>query len=121
MRTIKVWIMAAALAASTSATQAEPLSPDDAVKHAGQDVTVCGGVAGAKYSAQIRGGLTFIDFGKPYPDAPFTALIMGADRVKFGAPEKDLQGKQACVTGKIEMFRGKPQIVLHDPKQLVVK
>ena len=48
-------------------------------------------------------------------------MIFPGDRPKFGTPENGLAGKQVCVTGKIEMFRGKPQIVLTDPKQLAVK
>ena len=121
MRAFKLWVTAAALAGWTAAAQAEPISPDEAAKHAGETATVCGVVVGAKYAEQIRGGLTFIDFGKPYPDATFTAVIFAGDRAKFGTPERGLAGKQVCVTGKIEMFRGKPQIVLSDPKQLVAK
>jgi len=108
-------------AMSVQAARAAALAPEDAAKHAGEDVTVCGVVAGAKYAAQVRGGLTFIDFAKPYPNAPFTALIFAADRAKFGTPEKGLQGKEVCVSGKIQMFRGKAEIVLSDPKQLVAK
>ncbi len=125
MRAFTLWITAAACAWSVvgwaAAAQAEPISPDDAAKHAGEDVTVCGVVAGAKYAAQVRGGLTFIDFGKPYPNAAFTAMIFAENRAKFGTPEKGLQGKQVCVSGRIQMFKGKPEIVLTDPKQLVVK
>jgi hypothetical protein len=124
MRAFKPWITAAAAAAVmawTASAQAEPISPDDAAKHAGEDVTVCGVVAGAKYAAQVRGGLTFIDLGRPYPNAPFTAMIFAENRAKFGTPEKGLQGKQVCVSGKIQLFKGKAEIVLTDPKQLVVK
>jgi nuclease S1 len=128
MRAFKPWITAAAWAASVAAmtawaaaAQAEPISPEDAAKHAGEDVTVCGIVAGAKYAAQVRGGLTFIDFGKPYPNASFTALIFAESRAKFGAPEKGLQGKQVCVSGKVQLFKGKAEMVLTDPKQLAVK
>jgi DNA/RNA endonuclease YhcR with UshA esterase domain len=110
-----------ALTISAHAVHAETLTPEEATKHVGETATICGVVAGAKYAAQIRGGITFIDFGKPYPNASFTALIFAADRAKFGTPEKGLQGKQVCVTGKIELFRGKAQIVLSDPKQLVEK
>jgi hypothetical protein len=114
-------IAAAGLAGWAVAAQADPLAPENAVKHQGETVTVCGQVAGAKYAAQVRGGTTFLDFGKPYPDAPFTALIFAGDRAKFGTPEKTAQGKDFCVTGKIEMYQGKPQIVLKDPKQLSEK
>ena len=121
MHSLRLSIAILALTISAHAARAATLVPDEAAKHAGETATVCGIVAGAKYAAQIRGGLTFIDFGKPYPDAPFTALILATDRAKFGSPEKGLQGKQVCVTGRIEMFRGKPEIVLSDPKQFVEK
>jgi hypothetical protein len=124
MRAREPWTTAAvavAVAAWAAAAQAEPISPDDAAKHVGEDVTVCGVVAGAKYAEQVRGGLTFIDFGKPYPNAPFTAMIFPENRAKFGTPEKELQGRQVCVSGKIQLFRGKAELVLTDPKQLVVK
>jgi hypothetical protein len=121
MRAFKLWITTAAFVGWAAAAQAEPISPDEAAKHAGETATVCGIVAGAKYAAQIRGGLTFIDFGKPYPNSSFTAVIFAADRAKFGTPEKGLAGKQVCVTGRIEMFSSKPEIVLTDPKQLVEK
>ena len=121
MHSLRLSMMLIALAASAFGASAETLTPVEAAKHAGETATVCGVVAGAKYAAQIRGGLTFIDFDKPYPDATFTAVIFPGDRAKFGTPEKGLAGKQVCVTGKIEMFRDKPQIVLSDPKQLMAK
>jgi DNA/RNA endonuclease YhcR with UshA esterase domain len=51
----------------------------------------------------------------------FVALILGSDRAKFGTPEKTLQGKQICVSGKIRLYDGKPEIMLTEPKQLVEK
>jgi hypothetical protein len=117
----RLLITSAALAVCGATAQADPLAPENAVKHPGETVTVCGQVAGAKFAAQVRGGTTFLDFGKPYPDSPFTALIFASDRAKFGAPEKTAQGRDFCVTGKIEMYQGKPQIVLKDPKQLSEK
>ncbi len=112
--------MFVALAGWAAAAQG-PLAPDEAAEHAGETVTVCGLVAAAKFAAQVRGGTTFLDFDKPYPDSTFTALIFASDRGKFDAPEKNAQGKDVCVTGKIEMYQGRPQIVLKDPKQLAEK
>jgi len=110
-----------ALALSAAAAHAEPLAPEDAAKHVGEKATVCGTVAAAKYAAQTGGRPTFIDFGKPYPDTTFTALILGNDRPKFGTPEKSVPGKEVCVTGEIRLYNGKPEILLTDPKQLAVK
>ena len=63
----------------------------------------------------------------PYPNHIFTAVIWGSDHdkfvPKFGPPEK-LQGKNVCVTGKIELYKDKrlnketPEIIWTDPKQL---
>ena len=110
-----------ALAGSVGVAYADPLALEEAGKHVGETVTVCGPVAGAKYAAGVSGGMTFIDFGKPYPNATLTALIFASDRAKFGTPEKTAQGKDLCVSGKVELYQGKPQIVLRDPKQLTEK
>jgi len=44
------------------------------------------------------------------------------DRKKFKyKPEEFLINKQVCVTGEIKTFRDKPQIVVSDTAQVVVK
>ena len=75
-------------------------------------------VASTKFDAHLRSQPTFLDFGKPYPNQPFTAVIWGSDRAKFGTPETTLQGKRVCVSGAIREYRGKPEIILSDPSQL---
>jgi hypothetical protein len=63
---------------------AATISPDDAATQVGQKATVCGLVASTKFDAHLRSQPTFLDFGKPYPDQMFTAVIFGANRAKFG-------------------------------------
>jgi DNA/RNA endonuclease YhcR with UshA esterase domain len=121
MHPLRLSVLSLALALPAMAAHADPLAPEDAAKHVGEKATVCGIVAGAKYAAQTGGRPTFLDFGKPYPDTIFTALILGSDRPKFGTPEKTVQGKEVCVTGEIRLYNGKPEIILSDPKQLVAK
>jgi hypothetical protein len=104
-----LWAMSA-LAAS--------LSPEEAVRHVGENATVCGLVASATYAAQAPAAPTLLDLGSPYPNQIFTAVIFGSDRTKFGAPEISERAKEVCVTGEIFLYKGKPQIVLHDPNQL---
>src|ERR1700742_1415041 len=48
---LRLLIAAAGLAGWAVAAQADPLAPENAVKHQGETVTVCGQVAGAKYAA----------------------------------------------------------------------
>jgi hypothetical protein len=97
---------------------AAPLNPEEAASHVGENATVCGLVASARYAAQATAAPTFLDFGKPYPNQIFTAIIFGSDRAKFEAPELSLREKQVCVTGALFLYQGKPEIVLRDPKQL---
>jgi hypothetical protein len=102
----------------TFSTSAASLTPEDAAAHAGETATVCGVVASAKFAPGSRSQPTFLDFGKPYPNSAFTAVIFGDDRPKFGTPEMTLRGKRVCVTGQIRDYRGKPEIILNDPSQL---
>jgi hypothetical protein len=83
-----------------------------------QTATVCGVVASTKFDAHLRSRPTFLDFGKPYPNQVFTAVVFGSNRAKFGTPEARLQGKRVCVSGAIRDYRGKPEIILRDPSQL---
>src|SRR5271155_5186457 len=94
------------------------IPPDEAASQVGQTATVCGVVASTKFDAHLRSRPTFLDFGRPYPDQVFTAVIFGANRAKFGTPETTLQGKHVCVSGSIREYRGRPEIILSDPGQL---
>ena len=102
------------------AAYASALNPEEAATHIGENATVCGLVASATYAAQVMAAPTFLDLGKPYPNQVFSAVILGSDRTKFGAPEISLQEKQVCVTGEIFLFQGKPEIIMRDTKQLSV-
>jgi hypothetical protein len=102
--------------------QAEPLTPEEeAPKHVDENGTICGLVASAHFANRTKGQPTFLNLGKPYPNQVFTAVIWGSDRSKFGSPEKPLNGKQVCVTGRIQLYRGKPEIVVRDTNQLSEK
>jgi DNA/RNA endonuclease YhcR with UshA esterase domain len=100
------------------AASAAEINAEDAANHIGQTVTVCGVVASAKYAANSRSQPTFLDMGRPYPNEPFTAVIFGSDRAKFGEPERTLAGKRVCITGAIRQYRGRPEIIVSDPGQL---
>lgn len=109
--TVLVWSFAAVAAAPC-------LSADDARHHVGENTCVCGVVASTRYAQSTGRQPTFLNFDKPYPNQIFTAVIWGADRSKFGEPERAFEGKHVCVTGAIELYREKPEIIVHDPAQL---
>jgi hypothetical protein len=85
-------------------------------------VTVCGKVGDASYQASTSGRPTFINFDKPYPNHSFVALIWGENRSRFNpVPEQQFgAGKTVCVSGTVEMYRGKPQIIVRDPGAIKV-
>ena len=94
------------------------LTADQASSHVGENATVCGTVASANYAANAKGQPTFLNLDKGYPHQIFTVVIWGIDRSKFGTPDKALSGKQICATGVIELFRGLPEVIVHEPSLL---
>ncbi len=98
------------------------ITAKDAEKYFGKTETVCGQVASATHAVRSKGQPTFLNLDESYPNQIFTVVIWGSDRGKFSEPtEKLYRGKTICVTGKITSYRGKPQIVVKDPKQIVVR
>jgi len=118
MNAVKTMTAAAVFGVCALPVKAADLDVEGAAHHVGETATVCGVVASGKFDADLPSQPTFLDFGKPYPDQVFTAVIFGGDRTKFGTPERSLRGKRICVSGKIQEKNGLPQIILNDPKQL---
>ncbi len=92
--------------------------PSSEVKnHVNDSVTVCDKVYGAKYLDRLS--LTLLDLGGEFPYHLLTVAIKGADRDKFKLkPELAFKGKKICVTGRITLYSGKPQIIVTDPQQI---
>lgn len=86
--------------------------------HIGEIRTVCDRVASTRYLPTGRRP-TFLNLGRPYPDQDLTVVIWGEDRARFpAAPENVYDGRRICVTGRIELYRGRPEIVTRDPDAL---
>jgi hypothetical protein len=100
---------------------ADALRAKDAASHVGEVATVCGVVASAKYATSTKGEPTFLNLDEPYPAQVFTVVIWGSNRAAFGEPERSYIHKNICVTGTIQNFRGKPEIVASAPTQIAVK
>jgi micrococcal nuclease len=96
------------------------LTAEEAAAHVGEMATVCGAVVSTSYATRIRGAPTFLNLDRPYPDHLFTVVIWESDRVVFGEPEVAYADKSVCVTGKIDEYGGKPQIVARDPSHIDV-
>jgi hypothetical protein len=75
--------------------------------------TVCGVVLSKNTAENSNGKPTFINLDRSFPDQTFTIVIWGADAPEVGDfPETG----RVCVTGTIAMYRGNPEIVVHDSK-----
>lgn len=99
----------------------ERIPASEAASYVGEIVEVCGEVASAAHIAAVKGSPTFLNLERPYPDQPFNVVIWETARALFDKPpERAFDGKSICVTGRVELFRGKPQIVVDDPEQIVV-
>jgi hypothetical protein len=104
-----------------AAAPKEPIPAAEAAAHVGEKVTVCGTVAGAAHFERMRGEPTFLNFDRPYPAQSFTVVIWGENNRKFERPPHQFfSGKDVCVTGTVESYKGKPQIEVRDPSQITV-
>lgn len=122
-----------ASAATTNVSQKAPTPPPpramvkgipsaQAQQHVGETTTVCGLVASARYADWERDRPTYLNFDHPYPDQTFAVMIPSPSRAKFNEPpEVVFNGKPVCVTGRIVQYRGKPEIVVENPSQIVIQ
>ncbi len=113
--------LALALLIVQPALAQKKLTAAEAKGHFGENATVCGNVVSTRYAASTKGQPTFLNLDKPYPNQVFTIVIWGNNRSKFGRPEVDYKEKQVCVTGRIAEYRGMPEIVVDNPRQIAVE
>jgi DNA/RNA endonuclease YhcR with UshA esterase domain len=98
------------------------ISSTESQQHIGETATVCGLVASARGFESSDGGRSYLNFDHPFPNQTLAVMIEGANRTKFKSlPEALFNGKTICVTGAIINYRGKPEIVVEDPSQIVVQ
>lgn len=116
-------VSSALIAACPPARGSDPprIPAVEAIHHVGEVAEVCGQVASAAYITSVGGAPTFLNIGGPYPDQHFTVVIWESTRPRFERPpERMFDRRSICVTGRIEMYRGVPQIIVEDPDQIVV-
>jgi DNA/RNA endonuclease YhcR with UshA esterase domain len=102
---------------SSAALAQKVVTAQEASQHVGQVVTVTGIIGGVGHSP--RSNTTFINFGAPFPNHDFTAVIFASAAPRF--PDVDSwNGKTVSVTGVVKMYRGKPEIVLNSLSQIKV-
>ncbi len=96
--------------------------PVDSVKfYEGKEITVCSKVIDT-YVSKTNEGTTFVTFGKPYPKSTFTIVIFEADLRNFKyTPSLYLKDKNVCITGKVKIYKGKPEMIVNKEEQIKVE
>lgn len=105
----------------TSSSFSQTISAEASQNYVGKTVTVAGKVVDGRYLASSSRQPTLLNVDKPFPDQIFSIVIYGEDRKSFGyKPEEVLVNKNVAVTGKVELYKGKPQIIVTNPEQIVI-
>ena len=105
-----------------SASAQTKITPDEAAKHIGDSVTVCGKIYGGKYFDKSDNKITLLNMGAAYPQSPLTIVIEETGRKNFTIkPEEFYADKEVCINGVVKEFEGKPQIIISKEADIVIK
>lgn len=114
----KIILLSILLSVSYFAKSQTLILTKDASEYIGKNVTICDSV----YSSKSLEKLNLINLGGTYPKELLTIVVNKEDVAKFSSePATMFLGNNICVTGIVSEFKGKIQIVVTEPKQIVVK
>jgi DNA/RNA endonuclease YhcR with UshA esterase domain len=112
-------IILAGIFLSTAIAQTTTVIPaNEAAAHISEWATVEGVVAKVFTS---KSGNTFVNIGVTYPNQTFTGWIPPASQVNKSPMLSGIEGKHVKITGRIEMYKGKPEIRINAASQLEVQ
>src|SRR6516225_1864396 len=99
----------------TRANELPVIKDSEAIRNIGKNVEVRGLVVSVRTSPL---GTTLINFGRDYPDQTFAGFIAAGSKIATDQQIASLQGKIIGITGKIELYRGKPEIKVLSMNQI---
>jgi DNA/RNA endonuclease YhcR with UshA esterase domain len=117
MKTKTLLTLLAVICAASISAQTSNYTAADAAKHVGETATVTDKVDGVHQSGK---GNIFLNMGGKYPNQAFTAFIPSSSAAQFSQPQQ-YEGKTVAVTGKIQLYKGKPEIIVNSPTQISTK
>jgi DNA/RNA endonuclease YhcR with UshA esterase domain len=103
--------------------KAKPISPEEAAKQVNENVTVKMEVK----SATLREGVCFLNSQEDFKDAKNFTVFISKDALKkfqdakIDDPAAHFKGKTILVTGKVKLYREKPEIAVDEPDQIKVE
>ncbi len=86
----------------------------EAAKHTGENACVKGRILKVYTS---RSGNVFFDFCDDYRACPFASLVFNQDRGKFRDLDS-LAGRVVEIRGRVSVYQGKSEIVIHEASQI---
>jgi DNA/RNA endonuclease YhcR with UshA esterase domain len=98
----------------TAAQPTAEYSASDAAKHVGESATVTDIVSNVHESGK---GNIFLNMGGAYPNQAFTGFIPASAASKF-SDARQYGGQTVSISGKISLYKGKPEIVINSPSQI---
>jgi len=105
-----------------SASAQQTIKLEELSNHIGDSVIVSGKVFGSRYLSKSENAPTFLNVGGDFPNHLLTLVVWGRDRSNFKkAPEQAYKGRQVQVAGRVELHRGKPQIILYRDDQIALQ
>jgi Predicted RNA-binding protein, contains TRAM domain len=107
----------ALVCAASIIAQSSNYTPQEAPKHVGETATITGTVDGVHQSGK---GNIFLNMGGKYPNQAFTAWIPSGSASQFPNPQQ-YEGRTVSVSGKISLYKGKPEIIVNSPSQISAK
>jgi hypothetical protein len=113
------WLIICSTLLSGACAQTAAVIPDNEAKeHIGEYATVEGVVVKVFTSTK---GNTFLNFGAAYPNQIFTGWIPPGSPVNKSAILSGIAGKKVKITGRIELYKGKPEIRINAAEQLEIE
>src|SRR5260370_767091 len=111
-------IISQTILAIATAQTATVIPANEAAAHVNEWATVEGVVA-TVFTA--KSGNTFLNIGAKYPNQSFTGWIPPESPVNKSILLSGIEGKRVRITGRIEVYKGKPEIRINAASQLEVE
>jgi hypothetical protein len=110
LASLLIALPATAVAGCNADLEDSHVSWRDADNHEGERVTVCGPLKSLGRDGNDR----FLNLGAPYPEEPRFTIVVWDNPDSVENVDPTTEPYRACVTGKVSMYEGGPQIELDD-------
>ncbi len=74
-----------------------------------------------RYFETSKNQPTFLNIGENYPNQKLTVVIWGETRKQFTGNIEDMKDKEICITGRIILFKERPEIIIYTPGQVILQ